>query len=94
MAGSMRQSQIKSVGDFPWTSAGVESKSSQQRSVKNEQWGMRKERTENDVKWGKIPSALLAAALGKQVYFFLAVSTSSASPSNFVKCNTEHIGEM
>lgn len=47
------------------TSAGVESKPNQQRGVKNEQWGMRKERTESDVEWGKIPSALLAAALGK-----------------------------
>lgn len=70
MAGGMRQSQIKSVGDSPLTSAGVESKPNRQKSVKNEQWGMRKERTESDVRWGKIPSALLAAALGKQVYFF------------------------
>lgn len=43
------QSQIKSVGDSPLTSAGVESKPNQQRGVKNEQWGMRKERTESDV---------------------------------------------
>lgn len=69
MAGSTRQSQIKSVGDSPLTSVGVESKPKRQRSVKNEQWGMRRERTESDVKWGKIPSALLAAALGKQGFF-------------------------
>lgn len=83
MAGGMMQSQIKSVGDSPLTSVGVESKPKRQRSAKNEQWGIREGRTESDVKWGKIPSALLAAALGKQVYFFLAVSTSSTSPSNF-----------
>lgn len=71
MAGSMRQSQIKSVGDSPLTSVGVESKPKQQRSVENEQWGMRKERTESDVKWGKIPSALLAAALESRFVFFL-----------------------
>lgn len=69
MAGSLRQSRIKSEGDSPLTLAGIESEPSRQKSVKNEQWGMRKERTESDVKWGKIPSALFAAALGKQVYF-------------------------
>jgi len=55
----MMQSQIKSVGDSPLTSAGVEYKPNRQRGVKNEQWGMRKERTESDVGWGKIPSAYL-----------------------------------
>lgn len=65
ITGNRMQSQIKSVGDSPLTSAGVESEPNQRRGVKNEQWGMRKERTESDVEWGKIPSALLAAALGK-----------------------------
>lgn len=59
------QSQIKSVGDSPLTSASVESEPNRQKGVKNEQWGMRKERTESDAEWGKIPSALLAAAPGK-----------------------------
>lgn len=68
--GSMMQSQIKSVGDSLLTSLGVESKPNWQRGVKNEQWGMSKERTESDVEWGKIPSALVAAALGKSVYSF------------------------
>lgn len=65
ITGNRMQSQIKSVGDSPLTSAGVESEPNRRRGVKNEQWGMRKERTESDVEWGKIPSALLAAALGK-----------------------------
>lgn len=78
--GSMMQSQIKSVGDSPLTSAGVESKPNRQRGVKNEQWGMRKERTESDVERGKIPSAILAAALGKSIYSFGCQCNPSIPP--------------